>query len=487
MYNPKSKQFVLKDSEGKLWNFYYDNSQGICYSIFSKRMAWSEPRIMQPEAYDQFYVEIDEKDCFHLVYQDKKGNIIYCLMQQNETVKAIPVLTSKSHSIFDKHLSLIVVRNCVHIFFIIEHNGTYMLSFQTITDGVPVVPKKVDNISALPNPYTVIYDMHDDIYVFYHISDGKNNQIGYKKYSIPNKAWSEYSQITMFSSNSENPKVVVDRNGIFHICYHRRQDKQYQLVYQQKIPDRNMWTSESILASSGNPINNFSLIAVRSSLVVYYLRDETLFSYTSKDFGVSFSKSSKGTPLSRQYICVQYKSNSPYEHIQAAEIPASFVNGFRLMFTHETVDLESGLNTDEMRSIITTDLKLLKKQVMELKEAQKAIFDNMKALASGQQNMEQSLLKEISKVEIGMKPERHSSEWAQTMRKIPGNQSTAVSRPRPGSVVKSQPLEALRPNHFSDLPSSLEDMKRLFSDRVKKKIRLNKNFKGIWKLKRKKK
>lgn len=143
MYNPNNKQFVFKDSEGKLWNFYYDNNQGICYSVFSKRFAWSEPRVVQSEAYEQFYVEIDEKDCFHIIYQDKKGNIIYCFMQQNETVKALPVLTSKSHSVFNKHLSLIVANSCVHIFFIIEHNGIYMLSYQTITDGVPVAPKKL--------------------------------------------------------------------------------------------------------------------------------------------------------------------------------------------------------------------------------------------------------------------------------------------------------------------------------------------------------
>jgi hypothetical protein len=206
--------------------------------------------------------------------------------------------------------------------------------------------------------------------------------------------------------------------------------------------------------------------------VIYYLRDETLYSYTSNDFGASFVKSSKGTPLSRQYICVQYKSNSPYEHIQAAEIPASFVNSFRLMFTHETVDQESGLNTDEMRSIITTDLKLLKKQVVELKEAQKVIFDNMKALASSQQNMEQSLLKEISKIVIGMKPERHSIEWTQAAKPTAVNQSAAASKTRPSPIVRSQPLEPLHSSHFSNLPTSMEDMKRLFADRVKKKIRL---------------
>lgn len=476
MYNPNNKQFVFKDSEGKLWNFYYDNNQGICYSVFSKRSAWSEPKVVQPEAFEQFYVEIDEKDCFHLIYQDKKGNIIYCFMQQNETVKAMPVLTSKSHSVFNKHLSLIVANSSVHIFFIIEHNGIYMLSYQTITDGVPVAPKKVDNITVLPNPYTVVYDLNDDIYVFYHISDGKNNQIGYKKYSTVNKAWSEYSQITMFSSNSQNPKIVVDRNGIFHICYVRKQDKQFQLVYQQKIPDRNMWTSESILATSGTPISNFSILSVKSSLVIYYIKDDSLYSFISNDSGASFTRSSKNTSLSRQHICVRYKSNSPYEHVQANEIPATFVNGFKLMFTHDSVDLESGLSTDEMRGIITTELKILKRQVADLKEAQNIIFNNIKALESSQHNMEHSLMKEISKIMIGIKPSKPSVEPLQD------NISTHVEAPKNNIKRSANPYT----QSFTTLPKSREEMKRLFDDRVRKKVHLLKNFNGIWKLKRKK-
>lgn len=476
MYNPNNKQFVFKDSEGKLWNFYYDNNQGICYSVFSKRSAWSEPKVVQPEAFEQFYVEIDEKDCFHMIYQDKKGNIIYCFMQQNEPVKAMPVLTSKSHSVFNKHLSLIVANSSVHIFFIIEHNGIYMLSYQTITDGVPVAPKKVDNITVLPNPYTVVYDLNDDIYVFYHISDGKNNQIGYKKYSTVNKAWSEYSQITMFSSNSQNPKIVVDRNGIFHICYVRKQDKQFQLVYQQKIPDRNMWTSESILTTSGTPISNFSILSVKSSLVIYYIKDDSLNSFISNDSGASFTRTSKNTSLSRQHICVRYKSNSPYEHVQANEIPATFVNGFKLMFTHDSVDLESGLSTDEMRGIITTELKILKRQVADLKEAQNIIFNNIKALESSQHNMEHSLMKEISKIMIGIKPSKPNVEPLQE------NINTYAEAPKHNIKRSANPY----PQSFTTLPKSREEMKRLFDDRAKKKVHLLKNFKGIWKLKRKK-
>lgn len=484
MYNPKNKQFVFKDSNGRLWNFFFDINQGICYSIYTKKMSWSEPRTIQAEAHEQFYADIDANDCFHLVYQDKKGNIIYCLMQQNETVKAIPVLTSKSHSLTNNYLSLIVAKNCVHIFFIIEHNGTYMLSFQTLTEGVPVAPKKVDNIAALQNPYSVIYDLNDEIYAFYHISDGTNNQIGYKKYSITSKVWSEYCQITTFSINSENPKILVDRNGIFHICYRRKLDKQNQLIYQQKIPDRNMWTSESILLSTNTTINHFSMLSIKSSLIVYYLRDEILFPYISEDLGIRFTKPTKGIPLSKQYICVQYKSNSPYEHVQAAEIPATFVNGFRLMFSNESVDPESGLNTDEMKAIIITDLKQLKKEVDQLKETQKTLFENINFLSAAQQNLQQNLQKEIAKLVIGINSVRKPSpdETLQPKKNIQGNQDSQDDKKQ----IHTSNTQTRKTVSLSSLPTTREEMIHLFADRKKKKARINKDFKGVWKLKRRK-
>lgn len=445
MYNPKNKQFVFKDSYGKLWNFYFDPSQGICYNTLSRQMSWSEAKVIQAEAYEQFYADMDEKDCFHIVYQDKKGNIIYCLMLQNESVKAIPVLTSKSHASFNKYLSLIVIKNTVHIFFIIEHNGSYMLSYQAITDGIPQAPRKVDNISNLSEPYTVIYDSNNEIYAFYHISDGRNNQIGYKKYSITNKVWSEYSQITTFSVNCINPKVVVDRNGIFHICYQRKVDKQNQLIYQQKIPDRNMWTSETVLAIFSNSIADFSILLVKNSLIIYYIRDNVIYPHTSNDWGSSFSKTLKGNPLSKQYVCVLFKSNSPYEHIMATELPAAFLNGFRPLFINDSSGNESVSSYDEFKNAVSSDISLLKKELHEIKDAQKAIRESI------------SLLR-------------------QSLDRTPS--------PPPAKVEKKEP--AKKNISVDNSIYSPEDLRKLFENRKKKKLRLFRKIRGIWKLKKRK-
>ncbi len=505
MYNSSNKQFVFKDSQGKLWNFYYDINLGLCYSIFSKRLTWSDPKVIQSEVYNDYYVEIDKQDSFHIVYQDKKGNIIYSLLHQNETAKAIPILTSKAQTLYNKHLSLVVANSSVHIFFMVEHNSTLLLSHQTIVDGVPVAPKKVDNISEITEPYTVLFDTNDDIYAFYHISDSKNNQIGYKKFSIINNIWSEYSQITAFSNNCENPKVVVDRNGIFHICYQRKQEKQYQLVYQQKIPDRNMWTSESILTSSLSSFQEYSMVAIKSSLVVYWIRDDLIYSTSSSDLGAAFSKPMRGTPLSKQFVCTKFKSNSPYEHILAHEIPASFVNGFKLMFFNQTLDPESGLNIDEMKAIITTDLTQLKKQVSDLKENQKILTENIRTLSTTQQNMQQMVQKELSKIMLTVQTSKSgfdsefsqvqnfktqsmasqqpavdfqdgfSSRQEQLRREILARAQSAAS-----ATKKGKPYSGATSAVVDRIP---EDIRSMFK-RKKKTARLNAKFVGTFKLKK---
>ena len=507
MYNSRNKQFVFKDSQGKLWNFYYDINLGLCYSIFSKRLTWSEPKVIQSEVYNDYYVEIDKQDSFHIVYQDKKGNIIYSLLNQNEIAKAIPVLTSKAQALYNKHLSLVVANSSVHIFFIVEHNNTFLLSHQTIVDGVPVAPKRVDNIFESAQPYTVLFDTNEDIYAFYHISDGKNNQIGYKKFSIINNIWSEYSQITTFSYNCENPKVVIDRNGIFHICYQRKLEKQYQLVYQQKIPDRNMWTSESVLTSSLSAFFEYSMLALKNSLIVYWLRDELIYSTISNDLGSAFSKPLRGTPLSKQFICIKFKSNSPYEHLLAHEIPASFVNGFKLMFFNQTLDPESGLNIDEMKAIITTDLTQLKKQVIELRENQKVFMESIRTISTAQQNIQQMVQKELSKIMLMVQNNKSGYDAELSQVQNFRNQVLAPQQPaqsfhdglpsrqeqlRKEILAKQQSADSANKKGkpysgttVSPIPSDRipEDIRSMFK-RKKKTARLNAKFIGTFTLKK---
>jgi hypothetical protein len=80
MYNTNSQQFIYKQSTGKIYNFYYNEKQGLCYSILSKRNTWGEPNVLQKNIHNNFSMEMDAEDNFHILYQDAGGNIFYSLI-----------------------------------------------------------------------------------------------------------------------------------------------------------------------------------------------------------------------------------------------------------------------------------------------------------------------------------------------------------------------------------------------------------------------
>ena len=266
-----------------------------------------------------------------------------------------------------------------------------------------------------------------------------------------------------------------------------------------------MWTSESVLTSSLSSFQEYSMVAIKSSLVVYWIRDDLIYSTSSNDLGAAFSKPLRGTPLSKQFVCTKFKSNSPYEHILAHEIPASFVNGFKLMFFNQTLDPESGLNIDEMKSIITTDLTQLKKQVSDLKENQKILMENIRTLSTTQQNMQQMVQKELSKIMLTVQTSKSgfdsefsqvqsfktqsmasqppavdlqdgfSSRQEQLRREILARQQSAAS-----ATKKGKPYSGATPAVVDRIP---EDIRSMFK-RKKKTARLNAKFIGTFTLKK---
>jgi NAD(P)H-hydrate epimerase len=67
LYNFENKHFIFKQSDGKLWNFFYDNKLGLCYCTLTTRNTWTEPVIIQKNVQPAFFADIDNEDTFHVV------------------------------------------------------------------------------------------------------------------------------------------------------------------------------------------------------------------------------------------------------------------------------------------------------------------------------------------------------------------------------------------------------------------------------------
>jgi hypothetical protein len=387
-----NKQYVFKQTSGVTWNFYFDDYAGLCYCNLTKRNTWTEAISLQKNILPFFCVDIDFEDYFHILFQDSKGNIFYTKLEDN--INTIPVLNSKFPSTQNKHLFLLPFKNNIQLFYILPHNNSFILAQQTIHDNKVSSPVVVDYIIYNNRPFSVISDKSGNIYAFYHASDGKNTQIGFKKLTANSRKWSDFFQISRFEGNCEFTSTIIDSKDIIHACYQRFNAKQYELIYQQKISDRAIWTTEVIIHTSSQAFDNSFIVNLSNSIIIYWVREGVIYYCSSTDSGNNWSKPARyNFPSVKQLLCIYYKTNSPYEadRISGEVLPGSFINGLKLAFYQDNSN--NDLSADDLKNLLIDGLKLLKGNVEDLKETSISSKDDISMLNGTLQNYEKELIK----------------------------------------------------------------------------------------------
>lgn len=420
MFNYHNRQFIFRQSNGELWNFSCDLRQNLCYSTLTKRGVWSNPVVLHKNTYKYFYADMDQEEQFHLLFQDNDGNIHYSRLDR-ESIKTVSVLNSKTPSAYNKQFFIAPFKNNVYIFYVLQHENSFILACQVLSNGKISNPKVVDYVSGSSLPCIILYDKAQNLYAFYQSYDGKYLQLGYKKLNAMQKSWSEFTPVTKYAGNCEYPHAIIDDSGIIHLCYQRRAPKLFEMVYQQKAPDKNLWTPEVIVHSSVHSFENASIVQANGSIVVYWVREEIIYYNTGAQTGNIWSKPSRlNFPASRPLQCLCYKSNSPRDRadrgdgspdrgdgsqLPPAIYPGSFSGGLKLAFNPMgnigdnigdssqiyAVDLnKNNAAGSDIKGLVLDTFKQLQGDVDEIKEGWKAIRDELSKLtnAYGQLNRE---------------------------------------------------------------------------------------------------
>lgn len=394
MYNPDNRQYLFRDSTGRIFNLYHEEKRGLCFSSLTKKNYWSDPVILSKDCMKPISADMDQDDTAHIFFQDKHGNLLYNRVP-DPFQQSVPVLNSKSQSAYNKHINVISMKNVLHLFYVLQHNEERLLAHQTFSDGKPGTPRVVDYVTDTPIPYAVCCDKSGSIFAFYQSSDGKHYQLGYKRLAPTQKSWSEFIPVTNRPGDAELPVILSDNTSIIHMCYQYRSSRQYELIYRQKVPDKNMWSNESVIHSSSYPFDTASILYTSAGLYIFWVRDDTIFYSASTDKGSTWSKAAKyNFSAARQLVCLAYKSNHPseYEKIITRHIPGSFINGVKFAFYQIPPDNIS-MSADELKNMIVDSLKMLNASVDELKEADGEIRDSLSKLELSQQSMEKEQVK----------------------------------------------------------------------------------------------
>lgn len=336
MFSFHNRQYIFRQADGEIWNFFCDPRQNLCYNTLTRRGVWSNAVALHKNVHRFFYAEMDQDSAFHLLFQDSGGNLFYSRLD-GESIRTVPVLSSKTPSAYDKQLYIAPFKDVIYFFYVLQHENSFLFAYQALSGGRMSTPKVVDYVSGSNIPCSVIYDNQQNIYAFYQSYDGKYLQLGYKKFNTAQKHWSDFTPVTKYAGNCEYPHAIVDSSGIIHLCYQRRAPKIFEMVYQQKAPDRNLWSPEVVVHSSVHSFENASILQAKDKIVVYWVRDDVIYYNVGLISGINWVKPSRyGTQFGRQLLCLCYKSNSPRDgdvsQLSPGIYPGAFANGLKLAF-----------------------------------------------------------------------------------------------------------------------------------------------------------
>jgi len=412
MYSSNSKYYVFKKSTNKTIALTYGEKSGICYSNLTKKNTWTTPVSIEKQAREPFSACMDTKDIIHIIYQDSHGNIFYIQLDE-ASIFSLPMLGSKYPSPYNKFFNILAVKNNIHCFYVLLHNNKYLLTHQVISNKEVKNPQALGYINKNNLPYAVHSSRSGDIYVFYQnalTSDLQQQasafQIGCRKYSLVNQRWEEFIPISPsdLSLNAQlkfdYPSIIIDNADIIHITYQKFVADRYELVYRQKpVGDAN-WSTETVIHTSLNSFEDSSIICINDKIIIFWVRNDTIYYSYSADRGNTWSKPNRyNFPVGRQLSCICYQTNDFYEvnRIITNEIPGSFINGLKLAFCDDMLSSEvTDANKDGFRNVISDNLKVLHNTLDELIEVNNNIKTDIKRLKLFNTN----ILREIDKIYI---------------------------------------------------------------------------------------
>lgn len=377
MLDTSKRQFIFKDGTGRVVNLYFSERHGICCSTLTKRNTWTEPECIIRNVYHEFYACMGEDDSHHVLCQDISGNILYLCCLKG-TWHKFPILGSKASSPGRRYPYIILAGRKSSLFYVLPYEGKMLLAHQLFDTGkTGGMPKVIDYVSQ-ESLYSITLGEAGDILAFYSLSDGKCAQIVYKVYSTEAKSWSRVYPVTEQHGNCEGAQAITDGEGVLHLVFKRRIDRQVEILYMWKPPGASFKKEPVTVCSVGSFINNLSILSVKGVLIIYWLKDGLIYHCQSIDNGTTWSKPSEysfpdgGRPLH----AMVYKTNFEPEmnKIYSGDIPGVFVGGYRLAFIHEALRHDPELLSPyELKALVTDTLSTLSKKLDSMEELYSAI------------------------------------------------------------------------------------------------------------------
>lgn len=287
MISIKKDMYFLKQSDGTILNFAYDERLGIIYKIYQED-KWSNYSVLTRETTGKYSAELLQNDKICIIYESLTGQLIMKLFNNSKWKSHYLVTTSDNEKI-DIYFKTIVNNNNLFLFYSIYNKDKNIVSiYSNLIDekGNSNSQSLIDQINLEHNILFSLCTTNDNnIYIMYQLKENKYI-LGYKIFNINSRSWSEFYKIDSSLFQFEEYSLLYFKDN-FHSIYTKTDDNKSNFLNYCK---GNLSSHNYTTITRNKNIITSSLFVIGDYIWCFWLKNNELISTVSLNEGASFSK-----------------------------------------------------------------------------------------------------------------------------------------------------------------------------------------------------
>ncbi|GAA0084422.1 hypothetical protein UT300007_08610 [Clostridium sp. CTA-7] len=278
--------YILKQSNGTIWNFLFDKRFGIVYKILKGEM-WANYNTLTRATTGNFSVNLLPNDNICLVYEDLDGNLIMNLYDHKKWNSYYLIENDEKEKI-DIYFKTLFYKNELFLFYSIYNKNTNILTIvsQLVDErGNLAPPKLIDYVNFKYDiPFYIYTSTENILYIMYQKQEN-NYLLGYRILDDSSKNWSKFHVIDDCSSPFEEYSLLSLKDKI-HSLYIKKDDNDiYSLIHCEGNSSSYNYNN---ICSHRNIISSAFFI-IDKHIWCLWIQDNKIYSTVSIDGGNVFS------------------------------------------------------------------------------------------------------------------------------------------------------------------------------------------------------
>lgn len=336
--------YIIKRSNGVIWNFFYYKNIGIVYRILIDDQ-WSSYNILAKGHGDNFHIILLPNDNIYILYKDFIGNLILKIHDGLKWSKE-KIIQNFQNPMFDVDFKAIAIKNTVHIVYSIlnKKSNNVTLFHQKIEDSINLSNARIIDIvnSIHKISFHLRVSEKDDLFIIYEKLTN-SYELVYRMLNKQNNRWSNFHIIGR-SKESFTDYSFLPINNILYVLAIKKEKNSSSLLYYEG----NLSKFNCNKVYEGNNLNSCSLCLVEERPFGSWINDNNIYHSFFINIGESII-----TPLYCEGLsCLQLLKATYISNSSQTEKPLSL---YEIYLRHED-DLLFLIDSDNYSPILNKTL-----------------------------------------------------------------------------------------------------------------------------------